>query len=390
MAEIELRQQQIIQRFRDQFGYDPEAIATAPGRVNLIGEHTDYTEGFVLPIAIDKSVMIALSKSGDNLVTIYSTNLDEQIQIDPGNLQKESGWGEYIKGVAFSLKELGLVIKGWNGVVTSDIPQGAGLSSSAALEVAAAIAFEFSSGLNLDSKKIALLCRRAENEWVGVQSGIMDPMTSACGLEGNGLLIDCRTLDIKPIPLPEGVTFVVMDTMTRHTLVDSAYNERREQCFQAARMLKVPTLRDATWAEFLDKQNELDPVIAKRAMHVITENQRVLDAVNAIRRNDSIELGRLLTKSHASLRDQFEVSSDALNIMVDCALQQNECLGARMIGAGFGGSALAIIRQNSEKVFCDKVRDCYFNNTGIRAEIHACRSTGGACVTLLSDIREKN
>jgi galactokinase len=346
--------------------------------VNLIGEHTDYNDGFVLPIAIDKAVYIALGRSDDQVVTLYSKDLDNQIQFDLQNLKKAKGWGEYIKGVVWALQEQGHRLKGWNGVLTSDIPQGAGLSSSAAVEMAVVSAFDFSSNLNLSKQQMAMAGRRAENDWVGVKSGIMDQMTSSSGVEGHALLIDCRTLETQTVPLPEGISIVVMDTTTRHKLVDSAYNDRRQECNLAAKLLNVPALRDATIEKLQSKRPELDEVIAKRAMHVISENQRVLDAVEALRRGDAIVLGRLINESHVSLRDQFEVSSDALNKIVECAIKQPGCLGARMMGAGFGGCAIAIVRDEYVDGFRTGASQCYFNKTGLQPVMHSCRAVQGA------------
>ena len=369
--------QEAIRLYRSRFGKKSDGLVRAPGRVNLIGEHTDYNDGFVLPIAIDKAVFIALGKSDGHVVTLYSKDLDNQIQFDLQDLKKAKGWGEYIRGVAWALQEQGYNLKGWNGVLASDIPQGAGLSSSAAVEMAVVSAFDFSSNLNLSKQQMAMAGRRAENDWVGVKSGIMDQMASSSGVEGHALLIDCRTLEIQTVPLPDGISIVVMDTTTRHKLVDSAYNDRRKECNLAAKLLNVPALRDATIEMFLAKKPELDEVIAKRAAHIISENQRVLDAFETLRRGDAIVLGKLINESHVSLRDQFEVSSDELNQIVECAINQPGCLGARMMGAGFGGCAVAIVRDEYVDGFRTGASQCYFNKTGLQPVMHSCRAVQG-------------
>lgn len=368
---------QSVALFQMKFNTTPDEIIRAPGRVNLIGEHTDYNEGFVLPIAIDKEVRIALSKTNNRNVVLYSQELKSRIEFLLDDLHEGSGWGEYIKGVAWALRQEGYKLKGWQGVLTSEIPQGAGLSSSAAVEMATVEAFVFSSGLTMTRKEMARIGRKAENEWVGVKSGIMDQMTSANGMKDHALLIDCKSLEITKIPLPVNLTFVVLDTMTRHKLVESAYNERREQCRQAAQLLRIHSLREIEPKEFKMVRNRLDKVIAKRAQHVVDENYRVIDAIKALEERNNRKFGELVSESHISLRDLFEVSSPELNSMVNCATQQSGCLGARMMGAGFGGSAIAIVENDHAADFVKSVRDCYKDKTGIDADIYPCKAVDG-------------
>lgn len=352
-------------------------IIRAPGRINLIGEHTDYNDGFVLPVAIDKEVQIVLRKTSNQKVDLYSSEFSDQIEFNLDNFGKKSGWGEYIKGTAWALQNEGYQLRGWQGILSSDIPQGAGLSSSAAVEEAAIQAFSYSSNLKLEKIEMARLGQRAEYDWVGVKCGIMDQMTSANGKKDHALLIDCRSLEIKDIKLPSDISFVVLDTMTRHKLVESDYNQKRAECVQAAELLGISSLRDISVDEFHEKKSKLPPIISKRAEHVIQENRRVLNAVNALETGDSKKLGKLISSSHVSLRDLFEVSSPELNQIVECAMQQHGCLGARMMGAGFGGSAIAIVESDQAADFVKSVRNCYKVKTGIDAEIHPCKAVDG-------------
>jgi galactokinase len=290
----------------------------------------------------------------------------------------EAGWGEYLKGVAWALQEAGHALQGWEGVVAGDVPVGAGLSSSAALELATARAFAMTSGLRWDPKVMALMGQRAENEWVGVNCGIMDQMISAAGVEGHALLIDCRSLETQPVPLPPGTAVVVLDTATRRGLVDSAYNERRAQCEAAARFFGTPALRDVSLDRFEAQADGLDEPIQRRARHVVTENARTLQATKAMRRGDAVAMGQLMNASHVSLRDDFEVSSDGLNKMVECAQREGACYGARMTGGGFGGCAVALVQAAAAQAFADTAAACYHAVTDIAPNVYICRATNGA------------
>jgi galactokinase len=291
---------------------------------------------------------------------------------------KSSGWVEYLKGMAWALQGAGYRLNGWDGVLTGDIPIGAGLSSSAALEMATARAFAAVSDLPWEATAMARLGQRAENEWVGVNCGIMDQMISARGQAGHALLIDCRTLAAEAVPLPPGTTVVVLDTSTRRGLVASAYNERRAQCEAAARAFGVPALRDVNVEELEAGSGNLGAVIARRARHVVTENARTLQAAVAMQRGDASALGHLMDESHASLRDDFEVSSAELNAMVVCAREAEGCLGARMTGAGFGGCAVALVQASAVQDVAGPVADCYEAATGHPAQVYICEATNGA------------
>lgn len=363
------------------FSEPPAFVVRAPGRVNLIGEHTDYNDGFVLPLAIDRAIWIALRPRADREVHIHSLDFEETAVFNLDHLFKETNhWLEYPKGVAWALQNDGYQLAGWDGVMAGDIPKGAGLSSSAALELATARAFTAVTNQLWDAKQMALLCQKAENQWVGVNCGIMDQMISAAGQEGHALLIDCRTLDTKAVPLPVGTAVVILDTNTRRGLVDSAYNERRAQCDEASRFFGVPYLRDVSITDFLSSEDQLAPLIRQRARHVVTENIRVLNAVTAMLNGDAEMVGALMNQSHLSLRDDFEVSSHELNVMVELAQAQTSCYGARMTGAGFGGCAVALVAGETTNTFTQTITAAYTQATGLTPTIYVCQPAAGASV----------
>jgi galactokinase len=379
-------QERVTQEFENRYGVLPDLVVRAPGRVNLIGEHTDYNDGFVLPMAIDRAVWIALRSRNDSYVIVHSLDFDDVAQFSPAEMSREGQrhgeWAEYVKGVAWAMQEAGWTLQGWEGVMAGDVPIGAGLSSSAAIELATARAFSEVSAHEWDPVEMAKVCQRAENEWVGMKSGIMDQMISSAGVEGRALLIDCRWLTLEPVPLPPDTLAVIMDTTTRRELVTSAYNERRSQCEQAAKFFNVPALRDVNMQQFHAAADLLDPLVAKRARHVISENERTLKAAEAMRAGDAVTLGRLMDASHVSLRDDFEVTNDALNIIVEIAQRQEGCYGARMTGAGFGGCAVALIRADVEASFTRGVTSAYKQATGLDARIYVSPAVEGASVVL--------
>lgn len=382
---MELKQK-IILEYKKQFGEEPDFLARAPGRVNLIGEHTDYNDGFVLPMAIDRAAWIALSPRADGRVRVFSLDYAETIEFSLDGLHRGKGWMEYIKGVASELQAAGLQVEGWDGVLGGDVPRGAGLSSSAAVELAAARAFAQVSGFDWDPAHMAQVGQRAENHWVGVNCGIMDQMVSAAARAGHALFLDCRSLEYEHVPLPEGVAVVVMDTSTRRGLVDSAYNERRAQCEAAAEFFGVPALRDVSLERFEEERGKMkDETVMRRARHIITENQRVLEAAAAMRAGDAQTLGRLFNESHASLRDDFEVTNEALNQIVDVAQSHPACFGARMTGAGFGGCAVALVEAGKVGEFVPAVEAGYRHRSGLEAHMYVCQASEGA--SLIGDFR---
>ena len=372
----------VRETFEARFGSRPSFITRAPGRVNLVGEHTDYNDGFVLPMAIDRGVWIALRPRSDGRVLAHALDLDDVTEFGLDRLVRSGArWSAYLKGVAWALQEGGFEVGGWEGVLAGDVPRGAGLSSSAALELAAGRAFAAASGLDWRPVEMAKVCQRAENEWVGVRCGIMDQMVSALGEAGHAVLIDCRSLETRPVPLPADAAVVVMDTGTRRGLLDSAYNERREQCEMAAAYFGVEALRDVGVEELEDARG-LGETVRRRARHVVTENARTLEACQAMEEGDARKLGRLMDASHESLRDDFEVSSEELNTMVRCARRHPGCYGARMTGAGFGGCAVALIQEGEADDFAVWVGACYEAAAGRPSSIYLCRAADGASVAL--------
>lgn len=367
--------------FESYFNAKPEFIVRAPGRVNLIGEHTDYNDGFVLPMGIDRAVWLAIRPREDGKVRLFSLDLESDSAFELNSLTKGEGWAEYPKGVAHQLMEEGYPLKGFDGVMTGDVPSGAGLSSSAAVELAVARAFSVVSGFAWDPIKMAKLAQKAENQWVGVNCGIMDQMASSACKEGQALFLDCRSLEIQYAPLPPGVSIVILDTSTRRGLVDSAYNERRSQCEEAARFFGVKALRDISVEEFnIRSKSGLNELAAKRAKHIVTENERVLEAMQVMKSGNVKRLGELFNASHDSLRDDFEVTNDALNIMVDCAREQGNCYGARMTGAGFGGCAVALVKEENAEEFVKSVSAAYREKSGLEAAVYVCKASEGASI----------
>ena len=375
-------QEYAISEFKRHFGRPPAFVVRAPGRVNLIGEHTDYNDGFVLPIAIDRAVRIALRPTFSQQVVLHALDLNQSAEFSLKNIKHENQeWLEYIKGTAWALQQAGYPLSGWQGTIASSIPIGAGLSSSAALELAAARAFGAVTGFAWEAVKMAQIGQQAEREWVGVNCGIMDQMISAMGRAGHALLMDCRSLKTELVPLPPDMAIVVLDTATRRGLVDSAYNERRQQCNMAARFFRVPALRDVSRVELDANAAALDPIVYRRARHVLGENTRTRQAVRAMSQKDADKLGQLINASHISLRDDFEVSSLPLDQMVDFAQQESACYGARMTGAGFGGCAIAVVQPDSVRNFCETVTINYQKATGLKPEIYPCTATDGATMT---------
>jgi galactokinase len=353
----------VEEAFRDRTGRDPDGVWAAPGRVNLIGEHTDYNDGFVLPAAIDRQVVAAAGRRAGGRFRAWSLQEGqpadlELAEIGPGRVE---GWAAYPAGVAWALGQAGAEVGGVDLVVDGDVPAGAGLSSSAALECATATALADLSGAGLDRVALAGVARRAENEVVGVPSGVMDQMVSMLGRAGHALFLDTRSLDTEQVPLPleaAGLCLLVLDTRAGHRLVDGAYADRRAACEAAAAVLGVAALRDATLERVEAAAGELGEERFRRARHVVTENARVLEAVGLLRDGELDRLGPLLAASHASLRDDYEVSSPELDTAVEAAVAAG-AIGARMTGAGFGGSAIALAPADLAGRVGDRVGDAF-------------------------------
>lgn len=378
-------QAQVKARFEVIYNEAPHFVVRAPGRVNLIGEHTDYNDGFVLPMAINRAAWIALRQRNDDRVIVDALDFDERIAFDLGKVENTGdGPAEYVKGAAWALSEAGHTLRGWEGVLKGDVPIGAGLSSSAALEMAVMLAFAAVSGFDFDAPQMARLGQRVENEWIGVSSGIMDQLISASGIENAALLIDCRTLETEPAPLPAGTVVVILDTGTRRGLIGSAYNDRRANCEQAAAGFGVKALRDVSLADFEARGSMLDDLPYRRARHVITENARVLAARDALKRSDAAGFGALMNASHVSMRDDFEISSEALNAIVVCAQAHPACYGARMTGGGFAGCAVALVQSEQGGAFAESVAACYTAETDYTPQIYITPATAGAEIVVSS------
>jgi galactokinase len=373
-------EERVLRAFAERFGGDPAWIVQAPGRVNLLGEHTDYNDGFVLPMALHLGAWMAVRPRTDGRVVLRSLDFEEEQEFDLARLTRGKGWIEYVKGTAWALQEAGLSLRGWEGVLTGEVPIGAGLSSSAALEVASARAFVAAAGLPWQPVTAARLAQRAENGWVGMQCGIMDQLVIACGREDHALLIDCRDLSTRPIPLPRGTVVAVLDTSTRRALVDSTYNERRARCEEATRRLGVRALRDVTPEDLERKMEMLTAGLRPLARHVVTENARTLAAAEAMTRGDAAAMGRLMDASHRSLRDDFGVSSPALDAIVAAAQAAPGCFGARMTGAGLAGCAVALLEEGAAAAFAAETERAYRAQTSLQAAVHLSRPSGGADV----------
>jgi len=376
----------VVGSFRERFGVEPGWLVRAPGRVNLIGEHTDYNDGFVLPMAIDRAVWIALRRRSDRVISLHALDLDEVREFDlaaPGGAQ--ASWLDYVKGVAVALQDAGFALStGFEGTLAGDVPPGAGLSSSAALEMAAARALAAVCELAWEPVAMARVGQRAENEFVGVSCGIMDQLISAAGRADAALLIDCRSLQTDLVPLPPAAVVVVLDTGTRRGLQGSEYNERRESCGAAARHFGVRALRDIDLGALTGSSRGLEQRLLRRARHVVSENARTLAAAAAMRRGDAAQLGELMNESHESLARDFEVSSEALDRMVECARAAPGCLGARMTGAGFGGCAVALVQADAVESFRERTAKAYMEATDLAPTLYICQASNGAEVVSIS------
>lgn len=380
-------ERQLIERLGE--GISPTKVVRAPGRVNVIGEHTDYNDGFVFPAAIDKYITMAGNLRDDGKLKIYSAQFDEVASFDLANISPdgEHPWANYIAGVCKLIAEHGHSLQGMNLAVTGNIPQGAGLSSSAALEMATAYMVQSLHGFELPSVEIIKLCQRAENQFVGVNCGIMDQFICCQGKKGQALLIDCRSLEATPVPLlKSGFKLVISNTKVKHSLVDSEYNRRRQECEEAVVRLREligapkQALRDVSVAEFEQYGKALPETLRMRAEHVIRENQRVLDGVEALRRGDLAYFGALMYQSHYSLQHEYAVSCPELDLMVLYARQVEGVYGSRMTGGGFGGSTVTLVRTEVVESYITYANDKYVKKTGITPEFYICDVVDGAAV----------
>ena len=371
----------------------PPRLFRAPGRVNLIGEHTDYNDGFVMPVAIDFFTQIILFPLDARALEFYSDNFKEKVLLDFDNLAKSSSrhWSDYVVGVAFMLIREGHALRGARLMIASDVPIGSGLSSSAALEVATAYALATTSDLKIERVELAKLCRRAENEFVGARVGIMDQFVSFFGETDKALLLDCRSLEFEHLPVPPSAQLIICNTMVKHDLASGAYNERRQQCEEGVELLRtvlpnVTALRDVTSQQLEVHRKELSEVIFRRCRHVVTENERVLDAASALKQVDVAKFGQLMNQSHQSLRDDYEVSCAELDLMVGLARKVQGVFGARMTGGGFGGCTVNLVRRDKIDEFQKTLAAGYREATGLTPEIYVCKAVKGAEELRMSDM----
>ncbi|MDP5253124.1 MULTISPECIES: galactokinase [unclassified Vibrio] len=373
----------VKQVFEQHFGQAPKHLVQAPGRVNLIGEHTDYNDGFVLPCAINYQTVVAISPREDSQVAVVA--LDYQQQTDQFNLAQpiashpDKLWANYIRGVIYVLQQKGHALTGANIAVSGNVPQGAGLSSSAALEVAIAQGFTLMCSLPLTQTAIAQIGQQAENDFVGCNCGIMDQLISAQGQDQQAMLIDCRSLALQPVSIPESLQVMIINSNKQRGLVESEYNTRRQQCEEAARALGIPALRDISLSEFLQKKTALEPVVAKRAHHVISENERTLAASQAFKDNDIAQISALMKASHQSMRDDFEITVAEIDALVDILDQViGERGGVRMTGGGFGGCVVALLPADLIEPATVAVEQQYPTVSGLEASIYVCQASAGA------------
>ncbi|MGA2416248.1 MAG: galactokinase [Candidatus Sulfotelmatobacter sp.] len=375
---------ELARKFTGMFGGQPE-IFGAPGRVNLIGEHTDYNDGFVMPSAIGMRTRVAIARSPEAKLRIHSQDFPQSFEFDSNNLPRQAtgAWCDYVLGIAVALQQDGQTPPGANLFVQSEIPMGAGLSSSAAIEVASALALLSLNGATLPLPDVARLCQRTENTFIGARVGIMDQFISCLGKAGHALLLDCRSLDYEFIPIPEGVRMVICNTMVKHQHAGGEYNRRREECEEGVRMLskwypQIHALRDVSVDQLAQHAHDLPEIIYKRCRHVVEENQRVRDGGDCLRRGDLLGFGELMRASHRSLRDLYQVSCAELDLMVELAEGLPGYYGGRMTGGGFGGCTLNLVDANYAKTFADQISTRYQQAVDIKPAIYICSAADGA------------
>ncbi len=392
----------LVAGFRRRFGAEPDVVARAPGRVNLLGAHVDYSEGWVLPAAIDRAVWVAARRARGAETRLAALDLGEEASfgvVEPAPPVAERGapssWVDYPRGLAWTLGRRGIEAPPIEAVFGGDLPIGAGVSSSAAVEMAFLLAWEQLAGFELDGIKRAAIGRQVENEYVGVQSGIMDQFASVHGLEGHVLLLDCRSLQHELIPIPEDLVFLVADSGVRRALAAGAgFNDRKAECFRAADLLRpylpgLRTLRDLEAADLDRLRHLLEPPLDRRARHVVTECLRVLEGAEALRQGDLYALGDLMCQSHRSSRNDYDVSIEELDVLQAAAADAEGCYGARLTGAGFGGCVTAIASEAAAAHVRERTATAFERRFGRRPEIHACRVGAGAAAVRASGGRRR-
>lgn len=381
----------VIQTFRQRFGKDPKYLALAPGRVNILGEHVDYNDGFVMPAAIDRATYLAFSPAESHQTDLIAADFADEVSFTPEGIAAKTAadgsplpeWARYPAGVSWALGNAGHPTPAIHGVLASDVPRGAGLSSSASVEMAFALAWQTLGGWELDPMQRAQIGQTAENKYVGVNCGIMDQFASACGVQDRLLLLDCRSLNWQTLPVPGNVAIVIADTSVRRKLTDGAYNQRRQACEDAVNILSqhipgIRALRDVSVADFNRFSDQLPPLVEKRARHVVEEIERSRRAIPLLEQGNILEFGQMMNECHASLRDYFEVSIPELNIMAEVAQSLPGCFGARLTGAGFGGCTVNLVEKQAAETFAGRLSRQYQNQTGLAPEIYICHASGGA------------
>jgi galactokinase len=377
-------EEETLRVHRQRFGQEARAFA-APARVNLIGEHTDYTGGLVMPMAIGFCTQAVVSSREDGRAVFYSTNYKEEVSFEIASLAREprGHWSDYPAGVLWSILQEGVAVDGFNMTLAGDVPLGAGLSSSASVEVATAMALLSHAGIALPLAKIATLCRRAENEYVGAKSGIMDQFVVAGGMAGRVMMLDCRSLEYELLPLPDEVRVVICNSMVKHQVATGEYGDRRDEVEAGQAVLRrerpgIELLRDATLADLEACRDKMSSAAFARCRHIITENGRVLAAREALLAGDMRRFGALMVEAHASMRNDFAASCAEIDTLVEIAVQQAGCFGARITGGGFGGCTVNVVSVDRAEEFAEAVRREYAAKTGIAAQCFVSAPSDGA------------
>ena len=375
---------ELARHFEDLFGSSPR-IFRAPGRVNLLGEHTDYNEGFVLPCAIGFSTRVAIFPRQDRKLVIRSEEFSEQYEFDLDDLPSRGKgvWSDYVLGIAVMLRQMGHCTPGASLLVRGEVPIGAGLSSSAAIEVASALALMSLDGAQLPLPEVAKLCQRTENLFIGARVGIMDQFVSCLGKAGHALLLDCRSLEYKLIPIPDSLRLVICNTMVKHEHASGAYNRRREECDEGVKILaqwypEIRALRDVSVEQLQRHAAKIPEVIYKRCLHVVSENERVLAGARYMTEGDVSRFGALMRESHRSLRDLFEVSCRELDVMAEIAESLTGYCGGRMTGGGFGGCTVNLVKTGDAQKFAEQISERYNAALGIKPDVYVCSAANGA------------
>ena len=370
-----------VAAYARQFGSAPTTAALAPGRVEIMGNHTDYNGGFVLPAALDKATAVVGSATGNDTIKIYAADFRREAVFSVSRLQRDpqNSWASYILGVVDQLQQRGVEVGGVQAAIHSDVPGGAGLSSSAALEVATAFFLKQLFPFDLGPMPIARLCQKAENEYVGVPSGILDQFSSVFGIEGGLLFLDCMTLEHGLVKMGrDDIALVICDSNVKHAHAGGDYPTRRAECMAAAAHFGKPLLREVSWEEFLAREDELPENQRKRARHVLTEDKRVLLMRDAVKKGDTAQMGLLLAEGHISCRDLFENTSPEIDLLVALASQVPGCIGAKMTGGGWGGCTINLVYADAVPEFCRSLAAAYKERTGNTASVYACRAAQGA------------